>query len=119
MATAPSLKSVPVELDAPRAIAFTQLACYRMGTLEPRPFTLGDLTDRRRSYAALVAWLWACLTAEHHGVFPSPESLAPHVTNARVGPLMKALRDAVDAAFPPEKNGDGSTRKPSRASSSA
>ncbi len=108
-----------VQLDAPRTIAYTQLARYRMGTVEPRPFSLNDLGDRRRSYSALVAWVWACLTPEHHGDFPTPESLAPQVTPERTADVTRALGNAVSAAHPSEKNAHGSTRKPSRASSSA
>lgn len=107
-----------LQLDQPCSLAFTQLARYRMGTVEPRPFTLHDLSDRRRSYAALVAWLWACLTPEHHAAYPTPEALVPQITPERAAAAMQALGAAVAAAHPPEKNGDGSTRRPSPASSS-
>lgn len=88
-----------------------------MGTIEPRPFDLRDLSNQRRSYAALVAWVWACLAPEHHTDYPTPESLAPQITAERAGAAMKALGEAVQAAHPSPKNADGSTPKPLPASS--
>lgn len=112
MAPTPTL----VMLDKERAIAYTQRALFRMGTLD-RPFALGELTKKARSYSALVAWLWACLTPEHAIDFPSPEHLAEQVTNERIETLLRSLLAAIEAAFPTEKNGDGST--PGQAPSSS
>ncbi len=103
----------PIELDKPRAIAFTQRAQYRMGSLE-RPAALGDLRNPKKSYAALCAWLWACLTPAHVADFPGPEDVAEHVNNENVVRLMEALATAAKASNPPEKNGHGSTPGRSR-----
>jgi hypothetical protein len=109
---------VAVVLDKERAIALTNLARYRMASLD-RPFDLSDLSKPKRSYGALVAWIWACLVPKDAADFSTPEALAEHITDERVGPLVSALMKAVTAAYdPPEKNGDGSTPKPSPSSSS-
>lgn len=115
----PIIPATVLQLDAAVSLAYTQLARYRMGTLEPRPFELRDLADRKRSFSALAAWVWACLTPEHHADFPTPESLVPQITPERAAAAMKALGECVSAAHPSKKNAGGSTRKPSRASSSA
>ena len=106
---------IAVTLDRERTLSFTNLARYRMATL-PQPFELRDLTNRKKSYGALVAWLWACLTEEAHADFPSPEKLAEHITEERAVAAVTALGRAIEEAAP--KNASGSTPGPLPASSS-
>lgn len=108
---------VTVELDRPRQISWSQRAQYRLGTLPvcPRAF---DFSEPQRSYATLVAYLWAMLSPADSKDFAAPEDLAEHVTAERLPALMTGLTDAINGATKTtEKNGNGSTRKPSRASS--
>lgn len=110
---------VTVNLDRPRRIAFTNLALYRMSTLQ-RPFELSEITAPGRSFGALVAWAWAMLVPEDASDFPSPENIAAHLPmrgDAR-NALLESVVAAINAALPDEKNADGSTRKPSPSSSS-
>jgi hypothetical protein len=108
---------VTVQLDRERHIEFSNLARYRMTTLE-RPFGLEELGDRRKAYGALVAWLWAALVPEDAADFAAPEALVPFVPLARFSELVKALADTVKAATDDaEKNAAGSTPKRSRSSS--
>lgn len=89
-----------------------------MGSLE-KPFEFEDLSKPRKSYAALVAWLWACLVPADAADFPAPEDLAAHVpTEAEpCRKLAAALADAVNKGTDSEKNGNSSTPAPSPASS--
>lgn len=70
-----SSKPVTVRLDKERIIVYDNRAEFRMGSLD-RPFVFADLRVKRRSWAALVAWIWACLSEKDAADFPSPESLA-------------------------------------------
>lgn len=108
--------AIEVTLDQVRRLEFTGLARYRLGSLE-RTFDFDDLKDRRRGFAALVAWVWACLVPEDAKAFPTPEALAPHITIANQADVMQALFKAIAAAGENEKNGRGSTPKPSPTSS--
>lgn len=107
-----------VQLDRERSIAFTQRALFRMGTL-PAPFEFGDLGKPRKSYAALVAWVWACLVPADAADFPTPEDLAVHVPVK--GDVCRALAgqlaDAINAGTAEPKNAASSTPPPSPASS--
>lgn len=110
---------IAVTLDRERHIAFSQRALFRMGTL-PSPFDFDDMQRPRKSYAALVAWLWACLVPADAADFASPEDLAAHVAPERdvCRKLAGALADAVNSGAH-EKKASGSTPGPSPASSSA
>lgn len=115
----PATARFKVQLDRERHIAFTQRALFRMGTL-PTPFEFGDLSKPRKSYAALVAWVWACLVQEDAIEFPSPEDLAVHIPS-KTDACMKlaaALAEAVNAGTSEPKNDHGSTHAPLPASSS-
>lgn len=68
-------KPVKVTLDCERTITYDTRAEFRMGSLD-RPFSVSDLNNKRRSWAALVAWTWACLAEQDSADFPTPESLA-------------------------------------------
>lgn len=107
-----------IQLDRERSIAFTQRALFRMGTL-PAPFEFGDLSKPRKSYAALVAWIWACLVPQDAADFPTPEDLANHVPIrgdvCRV--IANKLADAINAGTAAPKNAESSTPLPSPASS--
>jgi hypothetical protein len=107
-----------VRLDRDREIAFTQRALFRMGTL-PAPFEFEDLRKPRKSYAALVAWLWACLSPGDAADLPTPEDVAEHVPAEREAceRLARAVVDAINASVP--KKAPGSTPGSSGASSSA
>ena len=107
-----------VKLDRERSIEFSQGALYRMGTL-PAPFEFDDLARPRKSYAALVAWTWACLVPDDAADFPSPEKLAAHIPLDRefCQQLSGKLADAINAATKEEKNGHSSTLGTSPASS--
>ena len=109
---------VTITLDKPRQIAFTQRALFRMGSL-PAPFEFDDLQKPRKSYAALVAWLWACLTPTDAADFPSPEDLAVHVPpeRDRCRDLAASLADAINAGTQTAKNAPSSTPAPLPSSS--
>lgn len=111
-----AIKPVTVKLDRERTIEFTLAARWRMGQLTV-PFALGDLSDRRRAHAAMIAWLWACLVETDAADFPTPESLIEHIKSDAIDPIMDAIGTAVKNARESEKNGNGSTPKPSRSSS--
>lgn len=68
-------KTVKVVLDKERSITYDNRADFRMGSLD-RPFTLADLRIRKRSWAALVAWVWACLDPRDAQDFAAPEDLS-------------------------------------------
>jgi len=72
-----------------------------------------------KSYAALVAWIWACLVPQDAADFPTPEDLANHVPIrgdvCRI--LANKLADAINAGTAEPKNAGSSTPLPSPASS--
>jgi len=110
--------AIPIQLDRTRHLQFTQRALFRMGSL-PAPFEFEDLSKPRKSYAALVAWLWACLSPADAADFPGPEDLAaliaPDREKCRL--LAGSLADAINAGTRPEKNEHSSTPEISRSSS--
>lgn len=108
MTTPGQAKSATVELDQERTITYNERAEFRMGSLD-RPFTVADLRVRRRSWAALVAWTWACLSEQDAADFPSPESLAPHLRDeAKLKAAFEAFLDSYIAGQEPAaKNAAG------------
>lgn len=94
--------------DRPRTITYDNRADFRMGSLE-RPFSVHDLNHKRRGWAALVAWVWACLSERDTVDFPSPESLAPHLKDPDiVAKAIDAFLETYLAAQPdPAKNAGG------------
>ena len=111
------MQTVVVKLDRDRSIAFSQRALFRMGSLGS-PFEFSDLQKPRKSYAALVAWIWACLVPTDAADFATPEELAAHVPIDReaCGRLVSALADAINGGVI-TKNGNSSTHGTSPASS--
>ncbi|MBK8477797.1 MAG: hypothetical protein IPL39_16275 [Opitutaceae bacterium] len=108
MTTPGQAKSATVHLDQERTITYNERAEFRMGSLD-RPFTVADLRARRRSWAALVAWTWACLSEQDAADFASPESLAPHIQGeATVKAVFEAFLDCYIAGQEPaSKNAAG------------
>lgn len=107
-ATPSQAKPVKVVLDCERTITYDNRAEFRMGSLD-RPFTVGDLSNKRRSWAALVAWTWACLCDDDAAEFPTPESLAaamqdPEVIRRVLGAFVETYTAATP---PPSKNAAG------------
>jgi hypothetical protein len=117
--TPASSKPVTLVLDAPRILVYDTRAEYRMGSLE-RPFVVQDFRIKKRAWAALVAWVWACLSEKDERHFPTPESVAPFLkTQSAVDDAMKAFFETWDAGQEPEEDspkGKGSTSGPSHAS---
>lgn len=107
-ATPSQAKPVKVTLDCERTVTFDNRAEFRMGSLD-RPFTVSDLNNKRRSWAALVAWTWACLSEEDAADFPTPESLAPAIQDeAAIKSAFAAFVETYTAALPPaSKNAAG------------
>jgi hypothetical protein len=105
-----SATPVTVALDKPRQLAFTQRALFRMGSLAT-PFEFDDIHKPRKSYAALVAWLWACLVPSDAADFASPEDLAVHVPldRTRCLELAGGLADAINNGATSSKNAPSST----------
>lgn len=102
-----SSKPVVVTLDRERTLIYDQRAEYRMGTLE-RPFEVRDLHVRKKSWAALVAWTWACLSERDALDFPSPEKLAPLIkTEKAVDDVFEKFVDTWKAAQDDEKKENG------------
>lgn len=112
------VNAITVTLDRERQIVFTQRALFRMGSLSA-PFEFDDLQKPRKSYAALVAWLWACLSPADAPDFASPEDLSMHVPAKGdvCRKLAASLADAINAGATAEKNGHSSTPGTSPASS--
>lgn len=108
MTTPGQSKPVTVTLDEERTITYDTRAEFRMGSLE-RPFAVSDLRVKRRSWAALVAWIWVCLSERDAADFPSPESLAPHLQSKEaISKAFEAFLETYTAAQPPEsKNAEG------------
>lgn len=93
-------KPVCVQLDRERTVTFDTRAEFRMGSLE-RPFAVCDLNNRRRAWAALVAWTWACLVDQDASDFPTPEALAPHLKEpAAIDSAFAAFLETYSAAQP-------------------
>lgn len=111
-------KSFPIALDRQRQLVFTQRALYRMSTLAA-PFEFDDLQKPKKSYGALCAWVWACLSPADAVDFPSPEDVAMHVPTKRdvCQKLATALAEAINAGATEPKNEHSSTPGTSPASS--
>lgn len=107
-----------VVIDVPRRLRFSNRAVYRVGTLD-KPLALSDLSNRKRSQAALFQWVWACLDGDDAKAFETPEDLADAVKSEQLPELYKALSEAIQLSQPSEKNADSSTPSHSPASSSA
>lgn len=95
-------------LDCERSMTYDTRAEFRMGSLD-RPFGVGDLSNRRRSWAALVAWTWACLCDDDAAEFQTPESLAAVMQSPdAIKSAFAAFIETYTAALPPSaKNSDG------------
>jgi hypothetical protein len=106
---------ITVALDRTRSIAWSNLAEYRLGSLAQPPL-FNDLRNARKSYWAMVAFLWAML-ADRPEDFPTPETLAPHVNPDKPVDYVRAIAAAIKERVD-EKNAPGSTSKRSRSSSS-
>lgn len=105
-ATPSQAKPVKVLLDCERTIAFDNRAEFRMGSLD-RPFTVSDLSNKRRSWAALVAWTWACLAEDDSADFPTPESLAAAMQDeASIKAAFAAFVETYTASLPPASKND-------------
>ena len=107
-ATPSQAKPVKVLIDCERTVTYDQRAEFRMGSLD-RPFTVSDLNNKRRSWAALVAWTWACLSEEDAADFPTPESLASAMQDeVSIKAAFAAFVETWEAALPPaSKNSAG------------
>lgn len=79
-----------------------------MGSID-RPFKVSDLSNNRRSWAALVAWIWACLSEEDASDFQTPEALAAHIEDeATIKTAFAAFVESYTATLPPtSKNAVG------------
>lgn len=89
-------------------IAYTIGAEWRMGTLD-RPFVLADFHVKRRAYACLIAWIWACLQGKSSALYSSPEDVAAIIRKdedvaAAFEAFIRAYKLANEQA---EKNGRG------------
>ncbi len=98
-------KTVTVELDRKRKIAWDNRAQYRLGSLArpPRP---QDFANPRKAFSALCAFLWAMVEGDD---FAAPEDIAPHVDSQRALELMHAVLEAFPKSEEAEKNVGGST----------
>lgn len=101
-------KTIKITLDKERSITYDNRADYRMGSLD-RPFTLQDLRNKKRSWAALVAWIWACLDEKDAQDFASPEAVSYFLQDANsVGACFEAFLDTYNAgSVEPPKNAEG------------
>lgn len=101
-------KSVTIKLDKERTIAYNNRAEFRMGSLD-RPFVFSDLRVKRRSWAALVAWVWACLSEKDAAELVSPEQVAELVRDPEtVAHVFEKLLETYLAGTSDEaKNGEG------------
>lgn len=85
-------KQITLVLDKERTLIYNNRAEYRMGTLE-RPFAVQDLRVKRRAWAALVAWVWACLSERDALDLTTPEAVAllldkPETINDALGKFL-------------------------------
>lgn len=101
-------KAVTITLDKERTIIYNNRAEYRMGSLD-RPFTIDDLRKGRKRWAALVAWVWACLSERDALDLGTPDEVAPLLGDAAViGKAFEAFVSTYAAAQPSDaKNGQG------------
>jgi hypothetical protein len=97
--------SVKVTLDIERTLTFDNRAEFRMGSLD-RPFAISDLNNRKRSWAAVVAWTWACLSKKDARDFKEPEDLVDILQDAdKALAVAKAIIESWEAAQPPKTKG--------------
>lgn len=96
--------AVKILLDVEHTIQYDRVAEYRMSTL-PRPSSTKDFLDEGKSFAALVSWLWASMQGKSRIIFPTPEDLAPQVTEERCGDLFNAFHKTWKAVQVPEDGG--------------
>jgi hypothetical protein len=80
--------SLSLSKDLEVKLTYDNRAEYRMSTLD-RPFTIGDLRNKKRSWGSLVAWTWACMSKTDALKFSGPEDLVDIFADEAV----------VDAAF--------------------
>lgn len=66
--------TLPLSKDVEVQLTYDNRAEYRMGSLD-RPFAVRDLQNKKRAWASLVAWTWACLSKKDALRFTSPEDL--------------------------------------------
>jgi hypothetical protein len=95
-------KVVEVVLDKPRSLCFNNRAEYRMQTLE-RPFLIPDLMNKKHSFAALVAWVWASLVEKDARDFKSPEDLALVMSEHNLDAAFNAFIVTWESATPVEE----------------
>lgn len=107
----PEAPTATVQLDRPRAIAWTLAAQARLDSL-PR-------FARAGGFYQLCALVWAMLVDRDHP-FEEPEDLAQHLAQrATAHAAGQAILQAQRAATDREKNAGSSTPSPSGSSSSA
>lgn len=124
MSTAAPYAPLPVKvlLDVERTITYDRVAEYHMSKL-PFPSRPNDLLDEGKSFAALVQWVWACLSVRDRLDFPQPELLVPLILPEKIPDLAQAFLKTFQAVQPPkageaDPNVKGSKNGPSPASSS-
>lgn len=108
----------PIELT----ITYDRRAEYRQGTL-PRPMRIQDTLDNTKSFAAMCAWLWACLSnSDEKKYFAGPDEVAMGLTEELIQANFEQLYLSWKAVQPPKEIEDpltsGSTTGLSPSSSS-
>src|SRR3954464_6801871 len=81
-----------VLLDKPWRIRYSNRSLYRIQTLD-MPLDLGEISNPKRSLAALSQWLWACM--DEPNPFESPEQVADVIDLSRTTEITQALIDCV------------------------
>lgn len=89
-------------------LRFTMEAEYLIGS-PVAGFSINDLRDENRSYAALVAWVWAMMSDADRERYVKPQKLAPLIQSEEE---IKAAMAAVFKAYlsgtkDDPKNGNG------------
>lgn len=74
-------------------LKWTNLAKYRLGTLESIPPLEGH-----RFYAGLCAWVWVMLPREVAKLYPSPDSLVEHIDPDKAESFLDAIISAQEEA---------------------
>lgn len=109
-----------VMLDQPRRIRFRPgLVQYRLGTIK-RPLSAKALGNKRTFFAALCQWIYVVLDEDCE--LDSPEAIAEALdgkTSEQLVEIARTLTECIELYKPPaeSKNGSGSTKLPSPASS--
>lgn len=103
-------KPVTLKIDEERTLTlvYNNRAEFRMGSLD-RPFTVQDLRVKKKAWAALVAWVWACLSEKDAQEFSSPEQVAPLLEEDKIiGEAFARFLETFNGASVPEpKNASG------------